>query len=211
MRRLRRSMITIAIGSLLLVSAAAAEGNNNLATITVTENMAGQTITNAIFAQASDIDATLTGNFLGAHQFADLNAASNTLAGSKPDGKTFFCQSLDMDMCATGNLNLFLGDVFDMQSASLTAVGNILTESSASQIVCQNDKNTGNANHVFQFASTVMTTDILTNSGALQKIKEDTITEGNFNTITQNEALTSTLNTVTGGNILQQADAFTSS
>lgn len=208
-RQIMRYMMTIASGLLLLMSVAAGlPPLGNVATVTVNENMAGQIITNADFAQMSDIDAVLTGNSLGADQVANLNAVGNTLAGSKPDGKTFFCQLLDMDMCEKGNLNLHLGD---LQSASLNATGNILTDSGARQEICQNDANIGNTNDVFQFANTTMTSDILTNAGALQKIKEDALSVGNSNTITQNEALTSTANTLTGGNILQQADACTKS
>lgn len=205
-----RYMMTIVLGLLLIVPAVALDGglHNNIATVTVTENMAGQIITNADFAQMSDIDAVLTGNSLGADQVANLNAVGNTLAGSKPDGKTFFCQLLDMDMCEKGNLNLLLAD---LQDASLNAKGNILTDSGARQEICQNDANIGNTNNVFQFANTTMTSDILTNAGALQKIKEDALSVGNSNTITQNEALTSMANTVTGGNILQQADVCTKS
>ncbi len=213
------------LGLLLLVSAVAAEGNSNIANVAVTDNMAGQVMTNAVFAQASNIDANLDGNLINADQTSNINAVDNILTGLKPDDEALFVQSVDQLISDKGNSNvdtqnvgtfgttiisgINVGDIGSFDSG-LIAVGNTMTDSIASQIISQNDTDMGNTNAVTQIANSIMAADILTKAGALQKISEDVHSLGNANTISQNEALTSSANTVTSGNIIQQADVDTS-
>jgi hypothetical protein len=217
-----KSIATIILGLLLVVSAAA--GNSNTANVAATSNMAGQEMVNADFVQVSDIEADLLGNSICAEQISNMEAIDNTLVGSEPDGNTFFLQSIDQSISDTGNNNvdtqnvgipgtikkvISIVDCDDSFNSGLIALDNTLTGSVSNQMISQNDMDTGNSNEVTQLADMKMNEDILTKAGALQKIDENVYSLGDANTFSQDVAFTSKANIVTDGNIVQQA--YTSS
>ncbi len=196
-----KSIIAIALGLLLLVSAVAATGNSNIANVAVTENMAGQVMTNAYFVQTSDIEANLDGNSINADQITNIEAVDNILTGSKPDGKTFFCQSVDQLINDTGNNNedIQLEGALDVVNSPLSlngliATNNILTNSAANQGIIQSMDVEGNSNFNLQLVGAVTVLDsplspnglisannILTNSATNQEIIQSQNIEGNSN------------------------------
>jgi hypothetical protein len=143
------------------MSAAAAAGNSNVANVAVGDSMTGQVVTNANFAQASDIDANLDGNSINANQISNMDAVDNALTGSKQDGKTFFIQSIDQLINDTGNSNVdtqivggpIIGNaVLGISSidSGLIAAGNTLTDSVSSQMISQSEMIEGNSNEAIQ-------------------------------------------------------------
>jgi hypothetical protein len=206
-----KSIMIIILGLALLVSAAAA-GNFNIANVDVTDNMAGQIMTNAYFVQASDIEADLDGNSIQADQITNIEAVDNILTGSKQDGNTFFCQSVDHLINDTGNNNADTqiigapGTGTGSFDSGLIAVGNTLTDSASSQMIRQNEIVEGNSNNAIQnvgvpgdiSVSDIVTGDgsfdsgliavgnTLTDSASSQMIRQKEIVEGNSNSDTQN-------------------------
>jgi hypothetical protein len=94
--------------------------------------------------------------------------------------------------------------------SGIIAVDNTLTASTSSQMINQNDMDTGNGNGVTQIADTKMITDSLTGSAALQKIDENINSLGNANAFSQDVAFTNKANIVTDGYFLQQAYTISS-
>jgi hypothetical protein len=222
-----KSITTIVLGLLLVISAAA--GNSNTANVAATSNMAGQDMVNADFFQVSDIEADLFGNSICAEQISNMDAVDNILAGSLPDDKTFFLQSIDQDISDAGNNNedtqvvgipgtikkvISSVDCDDSFNSGLTAIGNTLTDSSASQIISQNEAIEGNDNLDSQnvgvscpakFTLSVVCSDDSFNSGLIaldntmtgsvsnQIIRQDETVEGNDNANIQNVGVPSSI------------------
>lgn len=202
-----RDMIAIAFGLLLLVSAASA-GNNNIATVSLNEIMAGDIITGASLAQLSDIDANLVGNLDSSTQIMFQNATRNTLTGLG-NGKTFLLQSGDMDICDTGNSNT------DAQIELLGANANIVTEGNITQAAVQIDNDKGNNNSVVQFTASgigvvlavVGSPNILTRSELDQLSCLDASVTGNSNIVAQADLQGAFDNTMTDSRLWQQNSA----
>ncbi len=122
----------------------------------------------------------------------------------------------NMDTQSVGSPNISIADSiavgtgFTGVDLGLIAVDNTLTDSVASQIIGQDDTDTGNIDEVTQIANAIMAEDILTEVGALQRIDENVLILGNANTVSHDGALTNTANIVTGGNIIQQTEISTS-
>jgi hypothetical protein len=222
-----KSIATIILGLLLVISAAA--GNSNTANVAATSNMAGQDMVNADFVQVNDIEADLLGNSICAEQISNMEAIDNILVGSEPDGNTFFLQSIDQSISDTGNNNvdtqnvgipgtikkvLSIVDCDDSFNSGLIAIGNTLTDSSASQIISQNETIEGNDNLETQnvgvscpakFTLSAVCSDDSFNSGLIaldntltgsvsnQIIRQDEMTEGNNNVDIQNVGVPSSI------------------
>ncbi len=183
------------------------DGNSNVGTQSVggpVINIGGSVV----------VDASFTGVDLG------LIAADNTLTDSAINQMIRQSEKIDgnsnVDTQSVGSPNISIADSivvgtgFTGVDSGLIAVDNTLTDSVASQIIGQDDTDTGNINEVTQIANAIMAEDILTEGGALQKIDENVLILGNANTVSNDGALTNTANIVTGGNILQRADIFAS-
>lgn len=213
-----KNMMAIALGLLLLISTAAANGGpfvNNVATVTVTETMTGLSIGSADFAQASDITAILSGNLLDADQIADINAEGNIVTGT-PGDPCHVIQSIGMDLILNGN------SLGGRQLADLEAAGNIVTGFPSDPIIPPNPvrltfvqsadmdmRIIGNFNVIpfdVQSATLVATGNTLTSSGAGQIASLNDTNIGNTNDVLQlaSEAMTS--NILTRSNALQLID-----
>jgi hypothetical protein len=217
-----KSIMTIILGLALLVSAAAA-GNSNIANVFVADNMAGQIMTNADFAQVSNIEADLDGNSIHADQISNMEAIDNILTGSLQDDKTFFIQSVDQSISDKGNSNMDTqiigapGTGTGSFDSGLIAVGNTLTDSASSQMISQSEMVEGNSNNAMQnvcvpgfidvFASTatgdgsfdsglIAVGNTLTDSASSQMIRQNEIVEGNCNNAMQNVGVPGFINVI---------------
>jgi hypothetical protein len=207
-----KSIMTIILGLALLVSAAAA-GNSNIANVDVTDNMAGQIMTNADFAQVSNIEAYLDGNSIHADQISNMEAIDNILTGSLQDDKTFFSQSVDQSISDKGNNNVDMqiigatGTGIGSFDSGLIAVGNTLTDSASNQKISQKEIVEGNGNNAIQNVGVPGIIDVigsavtgdgsfdsgliavgntLTDSVSNQMIRQNEMVEGNSNNAIQN-------------------------
>ncbi len=221
-----RRMIAVAVGLLLLVSAAAAVGNNNIAGVDVNETMTGQVLTGASSVQLADIDANIAGNTNVEIQGMNLTAVDNILTGLN-DGKTFLLQSGDMMLNDTGNNNVNWQFEFLGASENQVAIGNI------TQMSAEVAENEGNNNNILQvtaqgagtsnfFTSTVVadggsatvivvpffgatpSPNILTNSELKQISGFDVSVSGNTNTAEQWGVQSTFDNTMTDSKLWQQ-------
>ncbi len=91
----------LALSLLLLVSAAAATGNDNYVTVWNSQDMVGNCITGANFAQITVADANLFGNCNEAIQAQALEAVDNSVTGAN-NGRTNFMQYGEMVANDTG-------------------------------------------------------------------------------------------------------------
>ncbi len=198
-------MIAIAVGLLLLVSAASAQGNNNIATVDDTEVMTDNLITGASFIQSSDIEANLLGNGITATQFMFIRGNADNLAGLD-DGDTFILQSGDMMLNDTGNAN------FDLQVELLGANENLVTQGNITQAAAEVAENVGNDNDVVQFtgigAGVILdlfgSPNVLTGSEIMQLSSLDVSVTGNLNTAVQANLQAAFDNTMTDSRLWQQ-------
>lgn len=138
-----RNFIAVALSLLLLVSATAAQGNNNIAGVAVIETMTSQVISGASSAQMANIDANIAGNMNTEIQGMNLTAVGNTLTGPN-DGKTFLLQSGDIMLDDTGSSNINWQFEFVSANTNQVATGNI------SQLAAEIADVKGNDNKVFQ-------------------------------------------------------------
>jgi hypothetical protein len=208
-----KSLMAIILVLLSLASTIDAEGNSNIANVFVADNMAGQIMTNADFAQVSNIEADLDGNSIHADQISNMEAIDNILTGSLQDDKTFFIQSVDQSISDKGNSNMDTqiigapGTGTGSFDSGLIAVGNTLTDSASSQMISQSEMVEGNSNNAMQnvgvpgfiggFESTangdgsfdsglIAVGNTLADSVSSQMIRQNEIVEGNSNNAIQN-------------------------
>lgn len=116
-----RSLIAIAFGLLLLVSAVAAQGNGNMATVTVDENTTDISITDANLAQIVEADADLTGNDIMATQDLNLISGEHLFGIAQSITGANFAQIESADADLTGS------DITATQVLNVTAGENQIT------------------------------------------------------------------------------------
>lgn len=153
-----RRLITAALGFLLLIFAAAAIGNNNIANSTVNEEIINTSISGANVAQICNLDANLIGNdIIGGGAFINetwfipryyMQSVSMTVDGSNltgaGDGKTNAIQVADLKLNSTGNANIDFQGIFMGQIMNDLTIGNI------SQMTVEETNDMGNDNSVSQ-------------------------------------------------------------
>ncbi len=200
-----RSFIAVALGLLLLISAAVAQGNDNIARITVNEETTGMLITGANIAQMDDLDANLMGNNIFANQVVGLMIEDGNLIGQS-NGKTNAIQVADLMLNDTGNAN------DDSQSVGLAQVENDLTIGNITQITMLEADDIGNENSIDQTAHASTGTffglpgpNSLTNSELRQTSVLDACVNGNSNNAIQETNQFITDDILTSSNLYEQA------
>lgn len=133
----------LALCLLLLVSAAAATGSYNCVNVYGSQEVSGNCLTGAAFAQVTNVDANLLGTNIDATQFLGLQANDNCITGSN-NGETNFIQAGDMVANDTGCND------FDLQAELLAANENCLTTGNITQIAAQHADTAGSDNYVVQ-------------------------------------------------------------
>lgn len=140
-----RSIVAVALGLLLLVSAVTAQGNNNVVTVTVNENAADMSITDASLAQIAQADADLTGDCNTATQDLSLISGEHIFGIEQSITGANFAQIGMADADLTGN------DITAIQDLSITAGENQITglsdgKTNFIQKIEMDIKDTGNNN-----------------------------------------------------------------
>lgn len=153
-------------------------------------------LTNSDLAQTSVFDACVEGNANFVGQLTEQFATDNNLVNSK------LYEQADTNANILGNDNNLNG----LQTAVQIADANLLTNSWANELICLDEKITGNSNDVSQNAETNTTANLLTASTELQSINAAAKELGSGNLINQNIDLENNGNIAVSGHILQEAD-----
>jgi hypothetical protein len=201
-----RSLITIAFGLMLLVSAAAAQGNGNTGAVMINEETTGMQITGANVAQIADVDANLMGNNILANQIVGLRIEEGDLTGQS-DGKTNAIQAADLILNDTGNGNV------DSQFVGIAQVENDLTIGNITQMTVLKADDMGNENVVDQSSSSsigiffgFIESNLLVNSDLKQTSILNACVNGNTNNAVQGVDQFIVDNTLTNSKFYQHAD-----
>jgi hypothetical protein len=110
-----RKFIALAVGLIMLVSAAAATGNENNINAQVYSEAVGNCVTGGVtVAQVTYTEADLIGNFNEAEQFQELSANDNCLTDSVDDDDvdSIFTQMGRQEAFANGSSNDICQDVW---------------------------------------------------------------------------------------------------
>ncbi len=201
-----RSLIIIVLGLMLLVSTAAALGNENNGIVTVNEETTGTLITGANLAQVDDISANLIGSNIFAGQIAGLMIDDGNLVGQN-DGKTNAIQVANLMLNDTGSANVDSQFVAIDQDENDLTIGNItqLTALEADDIASENSidqSSSSSAGNFFGF----MEPNLLTNSDLKQTSILDACVNGNINNVVQGTDQFITDNTLTSSKLYEQAN-----
>lgn len=201
-----RDLITIAFGLMLLVSAAAAQGNGNTAIVTLNERTTNMQITGANVAQMADIDANLMGNDILANQIVGLRIEEGDITGQS-NGKTNAIQVVDLILNDTGNANV------DSQFVGIAQVENDLTTGNITQITTLQADDTGNENTIDQSSSSsagiffgFIEPNLLVNSELKQTSILNAYVNGNTNNAVQGADQFIVDNTLTNSKIYEHAN-----
>jgi hypothetical protein len=201
-----RSLITIALGLMLLVSAAAAQGNGNTGIVAINEETTGMQITGADVAQIANVDANLMGNDILANQIVGLRIEDGDLTGQS-DGKTNAIQTADLILNDTGNANV------DSQFVGIAQIENDLTIGNITQMTVLQADDMGNENVVDQSSSSSIGTffgsvepNVLANSELKQTSILNACVNGNINSAVQGIDQFIVDNTLTNSRTYEQAN-----
>ncbi len=173
------TLIKIALGFLLLVSAAAATGNYNCVNVDVYQEAIGNCITGDVnLAQITDASAFLIGSYNSVDQSMDLYADDNCLTGNGRE--TNLIQRADFVGNASGSNNYICQDV-----DSLNAYCNSMTDSNLTQWTILNADTIGSCNSVYQGTGSNAYDDCLTLSDLKQIVDFNVCAVGDDNCVDQ--------------------------
>lgn len=119
-----KSLIALALGLLLLVSAVAAQGNGNAVTVNVYENTSDMSITDANLVQIGDTDADLMGNDNTASQELNLISGMHIFGIAQSITGADFAQIENADADLTG-CDITATQVLDVTAGENQVVGNL--------------------------------------------------------------------------------------
>lgn len=197
---------SIAVGLMLLISAAAAIGNNNHISVNVHQEAEGNCVTGeAYIAQISDAVAFVEGNNNNIEQEVNLYITDNFLTGTE-----VMPSSITQFGCIVGNVTG--NDNHLSQNIYLNAHNNHLTMGSMSQEAAQKADVLGNGNQVSQSTYADSNNDLLTQSNLRQfsLLKASDVT-GNDNIVDQHIEQLTEYNSLTNSKVWQLAVGNTSS
>jgi hypothetical protein len=201
-----KNVLTLALGLMLLVSTATAQGNSNTGIVTINEETTGMLITGANIAQIADVDANLMGNDILANQIVGLRIEEGDLTGQS-DGKTNAIQVADLILNDTGNGNV------DSQFVEITQVENDLTIGNITQTTVLQADDMGNENSIDQSSSSsagiffgFKEPNLLVNSELKQTSILNECVNGNTNNAVQEVDQFIIDNTLTSSRIYEQAN-----
>ncbi len=154
-------------------------------------------LTNSDLKQTSILDACVAGNANNAVQGTNQFITDNILTNSK----LYEQAETNADILGCEN-NLGLGS----QGIFQTADSNLLTSSSASQLIYLDEQSSGCLNDISQLARPYLLDNALTSSTMLQSINVDAETLGSSNIFDQNVDLRNEGNSAVGGQLVQITD-----
>lgn len=201
-----RYPVIISISLMLLISGAAALGNVNTATITVSEVIAGTPAIGANIAQVADLDADLLGSDIRADQAAGLMIVDENLAGQS-SGDTNALQMADLMINDTGCTNV------DSQIVGLAQFDNEIAIGNITQMAALEADDIGSENSIDQSSSAsagnffgFIEPNQLTNSDLGQTSVLDACVKGCSNNAVQGTDQFITDNALTDSRLYEQAD-----
>lgn len=169
----------IAVGLMLLISAAAADGIGNQISINIHKEAEGNYVTgDAIIVQDVDVITTVDGNYNFVEQNVDLYINANALEGTEDQSASISQHALVMGNI-TGNRNIL------NQNLIMSACNNDLEESDLSQKVTQKADIQGSDNDVSQSMFVDSHDNDLTQSDIEQSSTMKALVAGNFNDVDQ--------------------------
>ncbi|MFB3766429.1 MAG: hypothetical protein ACE14P_14440 [Methanotrichaceae archaeon] len=193
-----KTLIKIALGFLLLVSAAAATGNNNCVYTDVYQSASGNCITGGVnLAQITDASSFVLGNYNYVDQCLEIEANCNSLTASMDTMNV--AQRVDMVANATGCDNgLF-------QGADISLKDNCATDSNITQWAIQGADAIGSCNEINQWTESKIKDNCLTMGNMMQLSDFGVCATGNDNCIDQGLYQCASDNSLTGSSLWQQA------
>lgn len=201
-----KNFISVALGILLFISAAAAQGNGNNVVVVANEATTGLSNTGANIAQVADINTNLMGNDILANQIASLMIEDGNILGQS-DGKTNVIQVANLMLNDTGSTNV------DSQFVALDQDDNDLTIGNITQLTVLKADDIGNENSIDQSSSSsagnffgFVEPNSLTNSDLKQTSILDASVNGSNNNAVQSTDQFITDNTLTNSMLYEQAD-----
>lgn len=204
-----KNLLALAIGLLLLVSAAAATGNYNSNSVCVSEEMSGNCITGASVGQVVKMDANILGSNIQAGQTVDLQMEDSCLTGLN-DGRTNSLQMVDMMLNDTGCNNIDNQYVEFAQGDNCVTIGNI------TQMAIEKADNIGSNNYIDQCSKAFAgvyedaeqaecgSPNCLTNSNLMQVQVLSACLTGDYNAIIQEDDQYATDNCLTSSKLYEQ-------
>lgn len=209
-----KALMKIALGFLLLVSAAAATGNNNCVTVNVYAETVGDSITGANLAQIVDATSFVAGSYNDVQQYIGpdikdmaevtdedgygLFADGNCITGSgKP---TSLIQRADLVGNASGSYNCI-----EQQVNDLDAIDNSITSSNMTQWSTMNADAIGCYNDLGQYTESDAYENCLTLSDMKQIGNFDICAVGSYNCVDQDLCQEANGNSATLSNLWQQS------
>lgn len=201
-------LTSIAVGILLLVSAAAATGNNIDAIVAVSSEISGMAVTGASVGQVTNMEANLFGNDICADQFVDIEIEDSCLTGFD-NGRTNDFQMVDLMLNSTGCGN------YDSQYVEFAQGENCMTVGNITQMAFETIDDTGNGNIVGQSSSAFIgvwecdeeefgSPNCLTNSELSQVQALDACVTGDINIVCQDDDQFATDNALTNSKLYEQ-------
>ncbi len=173
-----KTLIKIALGFLLLVSAAAATGNWNCENVNICQDATGNCITGDVnLAQITDASSFVLGSDNSVDQCMGLSADDNCLTGVGEQSN--LCQRGDLTANATGCYN-------DLeQGVDFSAYENCLTDSNMTQWGMQAGDAVGSCNDISQYAAADACDNCLTMSDQKQISDFEVCATGDSNCVDQ--------------------------
>lgn len=205
-----KNFATIAVGILLLVSAAAATGNNIDAIVAVSSEISGMAVTGASVGQITNMEANVFGNDICADQFVDIEIEDGCLTGFD-NGRTNDFQMVDLMLNSTGCGN------YDSQYVEFAQGENSMNVGNITQMAFETIDDTGNGNIVGQSSSAFAgvweecedgeefgSPNCLTNSELSQVQALDACVTGDINIVCQDDDQFATDNALTNSKLFEQ-------
>ncbi len=187
----------IAVGLMLLISAAAADGVGNQISVNIHKEAEGNYITGEVhIVQDVDVITTVDGNYNFVEQNVDLFIDANALEGTE-DQPTSITQHALIVGNVSGNRNIL------NQNLIMSACNNNLEGSDLSQKATQNAEIWGSDNAVSQSMFVDSHDNVLTQSDIEQSSTLKALIVGNYNTVDQSGEEQLEYNSLTGSKMWQ--------
>lgn len=194
---MNNSIALIAVGLMLLIPIAAADGIGNQITINIHKEAEGNCVTgDALIVQDVDVITTVDGNYNYVEQNVDLFIDANNLVGTK-DQPTNITQEALVVGNVSGNRNTL------NQNLIMSACNNDLEGSDLSQKATQKAEITGSDNYVSQGMLVDSHDNALTQSDIEQSSTLKVFIKGNYNNIDQSGEEQLEYNCLTGSRLWQ--------
>jgi len=194
---MNNSIVLIAVGLLLLISTAAADGIGNQISVNIHKEAEGNYATGEVLiVQDVEVITNVEGNYNIVEQNVDLFIDANTLMGTEEQPTSITQHALIVGN-VSGNRNNLNQDLL------MSSCNNDLEESDLSQKATQKAEIRGTGNYVSQSMSVDSHDNVLTQSDMEQSSTLKALIVGNYNTVDQSGEQQLEYNSLTGSKMWQ--------